>query len=51
MGQGVQERYSRLREQPMRNLRGTEELLGFIFLGGGRMVTEEPGKKQEHSEC
>ena len=45
------QRYSRLREQPMRNLRGTEELLGFMVLGGGRMVTEEPGKKQEHSEC
>lgn len=45
VGQGVQERYSRMREQPMRYLRGVEELLGFILLGGGRMVTEEPGKE------
>ena len=45
LGQGIEERYSRLREQPMGNLRGMEELSVFMSLGGEKMVREEAGKE------
>lgn len=45
LGQGIGERYSRLREQSMGNLRGMEELSVFMSLGGEKMMREEVGKE------
>lgn len=47
----MEERYSRLREQPTESLRGAEVLAGFLRLGEGRKGREEMERNLEPLEC